>query len=492
MMRSQYFAALLAFAIAALAIVASASAAQVTVDFESPALPQDSYYQGGDGLGGFSCQDTFFSTYFDSTYYSWDNWALSNMTDTVTGDFTNQFSAITGVGQQGSPQYAVGYGVYGNGNRASLDFTDPRSLVGGYFTNTTYAYQVMANGNGFSKQFKHSDGDYFKLTVSGVDPLGAVTGSKDLYLADFRDPALRTDDPRKDDYILNTWDWVDLSGLGNNVKRVLFSFTSTDAGMFGINTPTYFALDNLTFNGPIVARPLWTGQGFDDQFSTVDNWSGPAIQSGDPLQFSGTLKTTAVNDLTDAAFAGIIWQYGTGSITLSGNAITLTEQVHNYSSSRQTLALPITLGATNRVFDAAIGDIAVSGALGEFGGASGITKLGLGKLILSALNTYTGPTDVEAGALVLAAGGEISLDSTITVAAGAKLEISGGDHAVGSIDGGGTTLVDNGATLQAVSITQDNLIVGANHLAAVPEPGTLMMLLATAAGMVFVRKRVCR
>jgi len=63
----------------------------------------------------------------------------------------------------------------------------------------------------------------------------------EFYLADFQ----FTDNAF--DYILDGWTWVDLSSLGSAVKTLEFALSSSDTGMWGMNTPAYFALDNLLF-----------------------------------------------------------------------------------------------------------------------------------------------------------------------------------------------------------------------------------------------------
>jgi hypothetical protein len=69
--------------------------------------------------------------------------------------------------------------------------------------------------------------------------------SVDFYLADYR----FTDNTK--DYILKTWEWVDCGKLGL-VDSIYFNLTSSDVGAFGINTPTYFCLDNFTTSGSIL------------------------------------------------------------------------------------------------------------------------------------------------------------------------------------------------------------------------------------------------
>jgi autotransporter-associated beta strand protein len=67
--------------------------------------------------------------------------------------------------------------------------------------------------------------------------------------------------------------------------------------------------------------------------------------------------------------------------------------------------------------------VTMSSAIGESGGSFGLTKTGLGTVVLSATNTYTGATTVSAGTLRV--NGSIASSSGLTVAAGATLGGSG-------------------------------------------------------------------
>ena len=46
------------------------------------------------------------------------------------------------------------------------------------------------------------------------------------------------------DYIVDDWTWVDLTGLGP-IVGLEFTMSSSDVGEFGMNTPSYFAMDNV-------------------------------------------------------------------------------------------------------------------------------------------------------------------------------------------------------------------------------------------------------
>ena len=53
----------------------------------------------------------------------------------------------------------------------------------------------------------------------------------------------------------------------------------------------------------------------------------------------------------------------------------------------------------SRTIDTAVGDMAISGNIGESGGSFRITKTGSAALLLSGANNYSGDTRVLAGAL---------------------------------------------------------------------------------------------
>ena len=194
--------------------------------------------------GGFSSGGAYFNNNYNSTYPSWGDWAYSNMTNTTTSGWGNQYSAITGGGFGGSSNYGVTF----VGDYESTSFSSAVQVQGAYITNTTYAYLDMLQGSQFSKQFGGESGDdpdWFLLTIVGKDVGGATTGSVDFYLADY------TFAESNDDYIVDEWTWVDLTALGNNVKSLEFALDSSDHFIdgsidYGMNTPAYFAMDNLT------------------------------------------------------------------------------------------------------------------------------------------------------------------------------------------------------------------------------------------------------
>jgi hypothetical protein len=182
-----------------------------------------------------------FNNSYSAAFNSWEGFAYSNMGDRTTAGFQNQYSSFAGGASGGAGVFALGY--VGFTLTPTLTFPagmdTPLSLE---VTNTTFAALTMRDGDTFSKKFGGASGndpDFFKLTINGLDAGGALLRSVDFYLADFR----FADNTR--DYILNTWQTVDISSLGSAVRQLTFTMASSDVGQFGMNTPAFFALDNV-------------------------------------------------------------------------------------------------------------------------------------------------------------------------------------------------------------------------------------------------------
>jgi len=237
-----------------LAVAASVSGVSVST-FDDLSLADESHWGGvGSPETGFTNGSASFA--HTGGAYSWEGFAYSNETDNATFSYDNQFTSYAGGGAESSSNYAVaafGYD-YAGGTYDILPNTVSRMGVGvisgGYFTNTTYTAGSMLNGDMFAKKFggaSGDDADWLKMTVRGVDGLGQYTGANviEFYLADFRfaDNSL--------DYIVDDWTWVDLSGLGE-VAGLEFCMSSSDTGLYGMNTPAFFAMDNLT----VVPEPM--------------------------------------------------------------------------------------------------------------------------------------------------------------------------------------------------------------------------------------------
>jgi hypothetical protein len=235
----------------ALAAFAISSQAQV-IDFEnfSTLTGWGSVWNGsGKSIksvitsGGANFATSFTTGVKDSDTY-WGKWTYSKVKNTTLAGFTNDRASATGGGAENSNNYAVSYG-----SSNILTFSELVTVSGLQVSNATYPYLSMKDGDSFAKKFGGTSGDdpdYFKLTIQGYQGgiLNTLTGV-DVMLADF------TSSISGNDFILNTWQIVDLTTLGG-VDSLKFSLSSTDNGGFGMNTPAYFVLDNITSTGSVL------------------------------------------------------------------------------------------------------------------------------------------------------------------------------------------------------------------------------------------------
>lgn len=213
---------------------------QDIADFENFGLAPDQFLNGSDGNGGFESGPVFLPNNYNANYDSFTAWAISSTTDTTTPGFLNQFSSIVGSGVDGSVTYATAFAF--DPVMINLTETDV-SLDGAFFTNNTFAFLSMRDGDGFAKKFggvTGDDPDWFLLTIRRWHNGETIGDDIEFYLADFRF------EDNSQDFIIDEWTWVSFETFEGNVDSLELSLSSSDVGDFGVNTPTYFSMDNFT------------------------------------------------------------------------------------------------------------------------------------------------------------------------------------------------------------------------------------------------------
>lgn len=226
-------------------------AAQTVASFEELNLPLDTFLNDARPDAGYQTASIFLPNQFNPDFGGfWESgWAISTMRDDSTTDFTNLYSAKI------SDLEAIGRGFESNTyivgqQNAILRLNDElggRVVEGVYITNGVYPHGSMLNGDDFAKKFggvSGDDPDFFRLDIQKFS--NGVLSSEviEFYLADFRF------EDNSQDFIVDDWQWIDLSSLGN-VDSLLFTLQSSDVGDFGINTPLFFCLDNLIISNEI-------------------------------------------------------------------------------------------------------------------------------------------------------------------------------------------------------------------------------------------------
>ena len=174
----------------------------------------------------------------------WSGWAISATTDVTTPGLPNQYSSIVGEGADGTPAYAVSFAF--SESYVALDLNQPgmTTIPSVHVTNSTYAYLSMRDGDTVAKKFGGETGDdpdYFLLTVKTYSE-DELQDSILFYLADYRF------EDNSEDYLLD--EWVEIEFPSAQVDSVTFGLSSSDVGMFGMNTPAYFCAD--VFGNPLV------------------------------------------------------------------------------------------------------------------------------------------------------------------------------------------------------------------------------------------------
>ncbi|MEE2938488.1 MAG: DUF4465 domain-containing protein [Planctomycetota bacterium] len=206
-------------------------------------------------VGEFTSGSLSFNNANSLTYGSWNQFAYSNKTDVVTPGYQNDLSSFAGGGAGGSKTFGVGFMDQSGGfdpPTIRRQAGDTRLFESIKVTNTTYAALSMRDGDDFAKAFggeTGNDPDFFLLEITGRDSSGALIDSVEVFLADYR----FVDNTK--DYILDEWIEVDLSRV-SNAESIEFTLSSSDEGDFGMNTPAYFAIDDIVLTEQVLPFDL--------------------------------------------------------------------------------------------------------------------------------------------------------------------------------------------------------------------------------------------
>ena len=165
---------------------------------------------------------------------SWEGFTLSKVAEEGG---SNPFACMAkgGVKGEGTP-YLIGYyseyaANYELGHSTNiLGFNDEYYPKEVYICQDNNTFDALIGNNTMARKFTAKD--TLALIISSIDNQYEEQTSVIYYLA-------------VDSVFNQAWTKVDLTPLGK-CAALSFRMTSTDIGMYGINTPTYFALDALT------------------------------------------------------------------------------------------------------------------------------------------------------------------------------------------------------------------------------------------------------
>ncbi|MDR3460548.1 MAG: Ig-like domain repeat protein [Verrucomicrobiae bacterium] len=212
-----------------------------------------------------------------------------------------------------------------------------------------------------------------------------------------------------------------------------------------------------------LADQTWKGT-TDNQWTTTGNWSGAAIPgSSDQVAYNASSTGNLSNWLsTPFSIAGILFTNPAGPVSInSASTLTLGAGGINLSNATQTLAIsgPVALGISQTWVVGASEALTVSGPVS---GGFGLYKDGLGTLVLSGTNTFTGNFTNNGGAVWINNNGGLGSGSkTVFVAnnaLGAGLHLNGTNGNITLASGIGYTLSQQFGAI--INEAGDNVING--------------------------------
>jgi hypothetical protein len=198
------------------------------------------FYNGGIALSQWNIRSNTAGKTGD-WWYSYDN--QCSVYNTASTDGSNK-----GAGYNGSNTFAIMYGYSDFYNtewisKPYITFSTPKSVSSMYICCSSYTYGVVINGNSWSSNPNSkavslvTTKGWFKVIATGYKQDGStVTAEK--YLCDYRDSA----NPKVP--AISSWTQWRLNF--EDVVKVEFNFESSDVGIYGLNTPAYLCIDNIT------------------------------------------------------------------------------------------------------------------------------------------------------------------------------------------------------------------------------------------------------
>lgn len=290
------------------------SAKTITLDLSQPTNPA-SFTYNADGMWTetwndsdymfFDVQKYSFSHILSGNSYGGTSWEGFTVSKATTGDYYSNL-AKGGLAGVGTPYILAYYSEWWLMNEDNEDMMSSNQIIFNdgnayypqyvYLNNALVTYNDIMNGNAFgARAFKR--GDKFEVWIQGItEDLDDVTDEKVICrLADY------TAEDSTTWYVNTAWEKVDLSALGK-VYGLAFTVVSTDQGMYGTNTATYFALDGLTVSD---VEPL--------KVATFEDVEIAEPESVLHLAASGAIKSGSFNFTQEVA------DYGDWGVYYFGN-----------------------------------------------------------------------------------------------------------------------------------------------------------------------------
>ncbi|MES2762959.1 MAG: DUF4465 domain-containing protein [Bacteroidota bacterium] len=226
--------------------------AQVVYEtFDTFTLSPNSFYQDSTGADWKSSPTTPVSFEYGWKNNMWRSGSVyTNIKDTVNLTASNLLAAAKGSAYNGSNYATIkdSATIYLENSPTFLN-----KISGFFITNTTYAKNIIKNGDATHRKFGDTTGtgwggttaqghypDWFKVTVFGYYNGVQNPNYVDFYLADYQAAGTAND------YIVDEWHYINCINVGfvDSVKLIMSSSDKTSN--YKMKTPGYFCIDNFT------------------------------------------------------------------------------------------------------------------------------------------------------------------------------------------------------------------------------------------------------
>ena len=205
----------------------------VFIDFQDVIFPEGLKYNNNSGSAGkftegiVSFQNNFVIVQDEEwgDYSYWYGFAYSQKHDVTTPGYENEFSAYV-LNEDDDNKFMVGFISTWDAPSIEISFSKPVKDLSFDVANTTWAALAMKDGCPPARKFL--DSDWFELTIK-------VTSTKTIETI-----KIKLGDGTK---ITNVWNNIQVES--SNISKLEFSLDSSDNGDWGMNTPTYFCIDNI-------------------------------------------------------------------------------------------------------------------------------------------------------------------------------------------------------------------------------------------------------
>jgi len=193
---------------------------------------------------------------------------------------------------------------------------------------------------------------------------------------------------------------------GTNTYDLQTLLTNNQSGAWGLDDNTSSGAYGISDYGDIVGRGMYNGN--LTAFIMIPNGTTKASPQNLTFNNAGGTGDGITWDTSQQN-----WNNGSGVTTFSsvnGDYVQFTD----VNNGHYNVSIPATMTPGSTTFNNSSGNYVVSGA-GGIGGGGVFYKYGTGTLTLDTINTYTGPTNMDGGTVILGVNGALPVNTDLQI-----------------------------------------------------------------------------